>query len=622
MAGFFIWLICLITYLIYHPALSAPWTFDDTPNLQGLTNVTDLNSAITFITTGTSSDLGRPLSLASFLINTADWPSNPTGFRYTNILLHLINGLIIAWLGLAIARAQKNITINPVWFSVILSSLWTFHPLLASSSLMAVQRMTLLAASTTLLGLLAFAYGRKQIAYNPLKGYVWMSCGLTLGATIGVLAKENAALIPFFAAALNYTVLAHIPTGQRKLWRAWQILFFIGPALLLLTYTVSHWEVLVAGYSHRPFSLTERLLTEPLVLWHYIKQIITPDIMQMGPFHDGANVIKNLSLIAILSILGWVAAITISLILRRKTPWLSFAILWFLAGHLLESTLFNLEIYFEHRNYLPSLGPLALATYLVWHNRIIWSKIFIIIVIAGYGTLLWQTTTLWGTPLLAAERWAAEHPNSTRAAQHLTQRYIIQGDIKSAQRVIKQASLTNQQASDLAIQSLQVQCNFTSRAEFQHQLKEILKRAKQFHASNALADATGKLIQMKKDGQCPELTENDLIQLLKVLLTNKYITQHTQLAHYLHHQLAEIYTHRGDFNNTIHNLKTAFETYPNPATAELIAITFASGGLYKEALDSIDYALSKAPILLTRGNLWETRLDKLKKAITLYAQEN
>ena len=42
-------------------------------------------------------------------------------------------------------------------------------------------------------------------------------------------------------------------------------------------------------------------------------------------------------------------------------------VLWFLAGHLLESSFIGLVIAFEHRNYLPSLGILLASIYgMLW----------------------------------------------------------------------------------------------------------------------------------------------------------------------------------------------------------------------------------------------------------------
>ena len=54
-----------------------------------------------------------------------------------------------------------------------------------------------------------------------------------------------------------------------------------------------------------------------------------------------------------------------ALLLRHKSPIFSFAVLFFLASHALESSAFPLEMVFEHRNYLASLGPLLFLAYLV-----------------------------------------------------------------------------------------------------------------------------------------------------------------------------------------------------------------------------------------------------------------
>ena len=55
---------------------------------------------------------------------------------------------------------------------------------------------------------------------------------------------------------------------------------------------------------------------------------------------------------------------------KNRFPILSFGILWYLAGHLLESTVIRLQIIFEHRNYLPSYGPLFIMGYYITHQRI------------------------------------------------------------------------------------------------------------------------------------------------------------------------------------------------------------------------------------------------------------
>lgn len=66
-------------------------------------------------------------------------------------------------------------------------------------------------------------------------------------------------------------------------------------------------------------------------------------------------------------------------ILGNKFRYLSFGLLYFLIGHSIESTIFPLEIYFNHRNYLPSIGLyyfLCLFLYQCFY-RIEMSRLFI-----------------------------------------------------------------------------------------------------------------------------------------------------------------------------------------------------------------------------------------------------
>lgn len=600
--------------------MGAPWTFDDKPSLGGLSTVFDVDSAISYLGSGISSALGRPIALASFLINTADWPNHPESFRHVNVLLHILNGMLVALLSLQILKTQPGGLKHTAWPAVALAALWMLHPFLASTSLMVVQRMTILAASFTLLGLLGFVHGRRIVNLRPIAGYLWMSCSMVFGALLGLLAKENAALLPFFAAALNYTVLAHLPAGNVAKWRIWQVVFFVGPVFLLIGYIVTNWSAMIESYAFRPFTLTERLLTEPIVLWDYVRQLLLPNVASMGPFQDDTPISRNFSWKAVASITAWIIVVGVGITTRRRIPWLSFAIFWFTIGHLLESSIFNLELYFEHRNYVPSLGPLAAVVALAWRSSSKGYKAFLFAPIFVFGLLLWQVTSLWGADLLAGERWSNVHPSSSRAAQHLAQRYLVRGDINSARAVIHRASLQNPRAADLAIQNLQLQCGLIPRNEFQELYLSALDNLERFYASYAVVDSTDKLLLLIETGECPDLSKTDLIVLLTGLLKNKQFEGNHQLKHHIHHQLAELFRIQGDLNKTVIHLNKAFSAWPNPGTAELIAAIFASAGLYQDAIESLDDALEKAPHTIFRGNLWKSRLNKFKNALTPYAK--
>src|SRR5690606_24439350 len=116
------------------------------------------------------------------------------------------------------------------------------------------------------------------------------------------------------------------------------------------------------------FSLPERLLSESRILVEYLYKIVLPSLRGGGIYHDDFVVSRGwltpwTTAPAVAFVLGLVV---IGIASRRRWPVLSFALLWFFAGHALESTALPLELYFEHRNYLPVFGILfALATWAV-----------------------------------------------------------------------------------------------------------------------------------------------------------------------------------------------------------------------------------------------------------------
>lgn len=71
-----------------------------------------------------------------------------------------------------------------------------------------------------------------------------------------------------------------------------------------------------------------------------------PDIRNLGLFHDDIPV--SLSLFD--PLLEWLLVVGLALWVRPKAAVFAFGVLFFLAGHALESTVFLLELVYEHRN--------------------------------------------------------------------------------------------------------------------------------------------------------------------------------------------------------------------------------------------------------------------------------
>ena len=114
-----------LAWWAYHPGLSGDFLFDDFANLPTIGATGPIDHWATFwryITSGDADPTGRPLTLLTFLMDARNWPANPYPFKLTNLLLHLINGALLAWvlgwLGRVLAGPLQQPSSNPDLVSV------------------------------------------------------------------------------------------------------------------------------------------------------------------------------------------------------------------------------------------------------------------------------------------------------------------------------------------------------------------------------------------------------------------------------------------------------------------------------------------------------------------------
>lgn len=171
---------------------------------------------------------------------------------------------------------------------------------------------------------------------------------------LAAFSKENGALLPVFIAVLELTILAKWESGDLFKW--WRRLAIWLPSAMIVLYLlyIPRWQ---GGYEFREFSLYERVLTEPVVLWDYLQSVFTLQVYKLGLFQDDFPIYSSLgNPKVLLAILGHTLVIALAFTFRSRFQLFAFGVLWFYAGHLIESTTVALEIYFEHRNYLPLVG--------------------------------------------------------------------------------------------------------------------------------------------------------------------------------------------------------------------------------------------------------------------------
>lgn len=452
------------TFAAYSPGLSGTFVFDDAPNILLNPNLEihdlELESLKQAAFSFNSGPLMRPISMLSFALNQYVTGIDPFYFKLTNLLIHLINGILVYILSLSLFTVfqKKNHphiqASHAHWFALLCTAAWLLHPLNLTSVLYIVQRMTSLSTLFILTGLILFVWGRTKLNEDK-GGLILIVLSIAAFTPLAALSKENGILLPLYAFIIEIVFFGfRTATAKYKYFITSLYTIIIAlPAALAMTYILANPEFILSGYQNRTFSLTERIMTEGRVLWFYIFQIIAPNINQMGLFHDDIILSKSLfePLQTLPSLIGLATLGLLAFLTRNKAPLVSFAILFFFVGHTLESTIFPLEIAHEHRNYLPMLGILMAASYYLLNPyylpkslrlRIVLTFFFIFIL--AFGTFV--RSTQWGDIIALAHAEVSHHPDSVRANNEMASIY------QNLQTPNSEASTRNQ---NLAIQHYQ-----------------------------------------------------------------------------------------------------------------------------------------------------------------------
>ena len=421
------------TFLVYQPGLSGPYLFDDSANIIYNANLAihdfnpDALKQAAF--SGHSGLLLRPLSMMSFAANHYATGLNPYYFKLTNLVIHLFNGVglfILTWLLLDFYRKRFEPGLSAAysqWISLAVAAAWLLHPFNLTSVLYIVQRMTSLAALFSNWGLVLFLWGRTRL-YEGKNGLLPMLAGLLLFTPLAALSKENGALLPLLMLVAEVTLFGfHAEKAwSRRFLFGFYVLSVAIPAAIALGYLATHTEWLLAGYKTRDFTLTERVMTEARVMWFYIGQIVLPSTAQMGLYHDDIAISRGWfqPVSTALAIAGVIALLVLSFISRKKAPIISFGVLFFLAGHALESTIWPLEIAHEHRNYLPMYGILLILFFyllypLKYSNNLRLRQTVAVLLISLLAFNTFSRASKWANPQDLFQAEVEHHPDSALA---------------------------------------------------------------------------------------------------------------------------------------------------------------------------------------------------------------
>jgi len=511
----------LVTVAVYWPGLSGSWLFDDYPNIVDNPGVQPHAASVPALVraalSSPASDFKRPLASLSFAANYLVGGMNPWGWKLFNLVVHLLNGVLVFLLArtllLAVPRpnplphAGEGDKQRAGIVAALIAAGWMLLPINLTAVLYVVQREESLANLFVLLGLIGYVAGRQRMlrcrsapcarmllestppqdssqrsfahdgrkslvdrvhSYREgMSGGLWLCViSLTMSTTIGLLAKETAAMLPLYAFLVEWLLFRfrralHIagahPVHDNASCKAmvahrvrsytewdWRIacLFVVVLTLPLLVGLV--WllpDVLnSASWATRDFTLGTRLLSEARIVCDYIGWTLLPTPQALSFYHDQFRVSTGLlsPWTTLFGLLGIAALIALVFRLRRRQPLVALGIALYLGCHVMTGTIIPLELVYEHRNYFASFGVLlAVVPWLAAipseaaqlsihrHCWILPRRTLLACLLLWWIGLTTVTAYAWGDPLRLAQNLAARAPDSPRAQYELGRTYII-----------------------------------------------------------------------------------------------------------------------------------------------------------------------------------------------------
>ncbi|MBK1649801.1 hypothetical protein CKO36_14645 [Rhabdochromatium marinum] len=537
--------------------------YDDHFFLDKLERIENLDSSWHFVAEGTGGPLGRPIALLSFLPHAKGWPATSVDARLVNIFIHLINGTLLFFLGYMILRLRDQTSFSTsYWAAFGAASLWLVMPILASTSLITVQRWTSLSMLFGLTGLVVFVYGYFLQSNQPTRALLIQGLGLGVGTLLALFTKESGALFPVYALVIDTALLNKLIAPSQIRWVRRGILWLA--LLTLLVYLSPFYRDWFSVSAFRGWSSFERLQTEVVLLWQYLYMTFFPQPTAFSPFHDDVMLVHGWQL-PVLSAFGFISITVIAFIARKRSPWPLFALLWFFTGHLIESTVIHLELMFEHRNYLAVYGfCLALAA-IAWQLPPRYARLgpaLFSIYTLLIGLILYGTTSIWGQPLIAAEGWAKRHPQSPRAVNYLAETYYdALTDIGPVLPQLDAAADECLRCTENKMQILLYRCGHASEDEIKRRFGQVLDEASSARKTTAILDMLYPLQQLLASNACPPLSYADTIKLPLLLLGNSEYSSWQYQVH-AHFHVAYFAKEMGDLATAYSHLSEAERLAP------------------------------------------------------------
>ena len=208
--GFFF----LIAAVLYSPSLGGPWQYDDYAQildnqvLTGRSLPQLLSSTFRFSAHSDGWTGTRDLVRASFLVNWQWWGKDPAGYRWMNLLIHVVNATLVSLLIYNLYNRYKNYN---YYIPALAGLIFLVHPLNSQAVAYVAQRFTSMATMFYLLTIVLYilfcevyetSRHRGNNFYNRYNSYKYYILAL-ISAAFAFNSKEIAVTLPVILLLYN-----------------------------------------------------------------------------------------------------------------------------------------------------------------------------------------------------------------------------------------------------------------------------------------------------------------------------------------------------------------------------------------------------------------------------------
>jgi protein O-mannosyl-transferase len=474
--------ICLVTFLAYSNTFTVPFQFDDMPNIVENPLIRSPRMIIDSLTFCNQESPHyrqdilcnfikvRYIGYVTFAINNFLHGLNVAGYHFINLSIHIVNSMLVYSLVILLFRTPllRDVSSDTYKQFIAFTSalLFAIHPVQTQAVTYIVQRFTILASMFYLSSLVSYIKWRNlSIEKNPSSGnlssYLFY-IGALLFSILAMKTKEISFTLPLVIVILE-VVFFKGKAGKRIL-----------PLIpLILTAAIIPYSLLNVNNASGSFlqevadktrlltnvSRMDYLFTEFRVIVTYIRIIIFPfgqnfdyDYPIYRSFFD-PHVYRSFLFLLLIAVTG------IYLLYHSKknekyhqtlAPLVSFGIFWFFITLSVESSFIPIvDVIFEHRVYLPSVGAFIALTSSVdmivhkleerWQQA---SKYAIIVLVVLALSLVFPTymrNNVWRDRTTLWEDVVAKSPKKLRGYIHLASSYLEKNNIDRAIELYKKA---------------------------------------------------------------------------------------------------------------------------------------------------------------------------------------